>query len=157
MTGASTFIVAVWPFVRTSKTSGLLRISRDRDVARHHAAFSDLDARLSMAGSPPDLTDTVRTILLDLGLRTIEAVGGASNRRRANGIVASDKSEGGMSGFIISALSPRCYRGPDLDPAATYTIPVATEGALREVAAASVAWAHRHLGSWAASSCCGGA
>jgi hypothetical protein len=82
MTSASTFVAAVWPFVRASKTSVLWRISRDRGLAPLHAAFTDLETRLSMTGSPPDLSDTARNILLDLWLRTIETADGASSSRR---------------------------------------------------------------------------
>jgi hypothetical protein len=82
MISASTFIAAVWPFVRASKTRGLWRISRDRDLARLNAAFTDLDARLLIAGSPPGLSDIARNILLDLRSRTIEAAGGVSSSHR---------------------------------------------------------------------------
>jgi hypothetical protein len=82
MSSASTFIAAVWPFVRASKTSGLWRISRDRNLARLDGAFADLGARLLMASSPPGLSDTAWNILLDLWLRTLEVVDGASISHR---------------------------------------------------------------------------
>jgi hypothetical protein len=94
MTSASTFIAAVWPFVRDSKISGLRRISRDRDLARLHAAFTDRDGWLLMAGSPPGRSDTVRNILLIFGCgrsrRLMEHLAAAD----ANGIVASDRRAG---------------------------------------------------------------
>jgi hypothetical protein len=45
MTSPSTFVAAVWAFLPASKTRGLPRIRRDRDLARLDAAFADLDAR----------------------------------------------------------------------------------------------------------------
>ena len=72
MSHVSTFIAAVWPSMRASKTSGLWPVSRDRDLVRVGAAFADLNARLLAEEAPPGLSDTTRNILLDLWWRTIE-------------------------------------------------------------------------------------
>jgi hypothetical protein len=61
---AATFISAVWPSMRASKTSGQWPVSRDRDLVRVGAAFADLNARLLSGEAPPGLSDRARNILV---------------------------------------------------------------------------------------------